>query len=206
MNKKIHIFFFSTVLVAFPLLGYQNIDAQNALARAQHEIENLNYQMTTLEKKIAFQDTTIETLRSNLLEEQEKLRLILQNRFSELSKKIEAVASNDFDKKIQTHLSGSNEILEAYQKRIYQLENQLQAQSSAMKDLKNSLTSVLDYLQSDSKTIASSTPANNKTYQVRSGDSLSEISKKFNISIEAIKNANNKKSDTIIVGETLKIP
>lgn len=44
------------------------------------------------------------------------------------------------------------------------------------------------------------------TYTVTSGDTLSAISKRFNTSVEQIKKSNNLKSNTIYVGQTLKIP
>lgn len=44
------------------------------------------------------------------------------------------------------------------------------------------------------------------TYTVQSGDTLYEISQKFNVSIAAIKNANNLDSDLIKVGQILQIP
>lgn len=48
--------------------------------------------------------------------------------------------------------------------------------------------------------------ASSGVYVVRSGDYLAKISKKFNVTIVAIKNANNLKSDMIRVGQKLKIP
>lgn len=45
-----------------------------------------------------------------------------------------------------------------------------------------------------------------ENYQVRSGDTLDSIAKKFDISIDTVKWANDLKSDTIKPGQTLKIP
>ena len=44
------------------------------------------------------------------------------------------------------------------------------------------------------------------TYTVQSGDTLYEISQKFNVSVADIKNANNLSSDLIKVGQVLDIP
>ena len=44
------------------------------------------------------------------------------------------------------------------------------------------------------------------TYVVQNGDYLAKISKKCNVTIAAIKKANNLKSDTIRIGQKLKIP
>ncbi len=44
------------------------------------------------------------------------------------------------------------------------------------------------------------------TYEIQSGDTLSSIAKKFNVSVDSIKWANDTKSDTLTVGDSLKIP
>ena len=46
----------------------------------------------------------------------------------------------------------------------------------------------------------------NKEYIIKSGDTLSEIAKKFNTSVSEIKKINNLTSDLIIAGKTLIIP
>lgn len=45
-----------------------------------------------------------------------------------------------------------------------------------------------------------------KLYKVKSGDTLGEIASKHHVSIAAIKKANHLRSDTIQIGQTLKIP
>ena len=44
------------------------------------------------------------------------------------------------------------------------------------------------------------------THKIRNGESLSTISKKYGVSIAAIKQANGMKSDALRAGKTLKIP
>jgi LysM repeat protein len=52
----------------------------------------------------------------------------------------------------------------------------------------------------------SATPGGEQTYKVKSGDTLDAIHKKFHVSIKAIQSANNLKTTSIRVGQTLKIP
>ena len=53
---------------------------------------------------------------------------------------------------------------------------------------------------------SSTTVKNNaSTYTVRSGDTLSGIAAKFNVSVATIKKLNNLKNDTIKVGQVLKL-
>ena len=45
-----------------------------------------------------------------------------------------------------------------------------------------------------------------KSYTVKKGDNLSQIANKFHVSVTALKNKNNLKSDLIRPGQTIKIP
>jgi peptidoglycan DL-endopeptidase LytF len=71
----------------------------------------------------------------------------------------------------------------------------------------NSLTSDIIYANQILKVPSTSqTPASSTTYTVVSGDSLSVIAKRFTTTVESIRSLNNLTSDTIFVGQTLKIP
>ena len=55
--------------------------------------------------------------------------------------------------------------------------------------------------------LARSAPAaGGKTHTVAKGDSLGKISKKYGVSVDAIKQANGMKSDTVVLGSKLRIP
>lgn len=49
-------------------------------------------------------------------------------------------------------------------------------------------------------------PVEAASYQVKSGDSLEKIARKYQISVDAIKRENNLSSDKIVVGQQLAIP
>lgn len=54
---------------------------------------------------------------------------------------------------------------------------------------------------------STSAPADSSTtYTVQKGDTLYSISRRFNVTVDAIKKANNMKSDAIGVGEVIRIP
>ena len=55
------------------------------------------------------------------------------------------------------------------------------------------------------KTIAISKPKL-KMYKVRAGDTLSEIAEKYHVSLSQLKKINNLRSNTLQIGQTLKIP
>ncbi len=58
-------------------------------------------------------------------------------------------------------------------------------------------------IQKDNR--SSKNPDNVIYYKVEKGDNLYKISKKFNISVSSIKKLNNLKSNTLLVGKTLKV-
>ena len=81
--------------------------------------------------------------------------------------------------------------------------------------LKNNL---LDYVEGVVKALADYTgyeytppgvlpnePSTSDTYIVQKGDTLYSVSKKFNIPVESIKNINNLSSDTLSIGQILKL-
>lgn len=49
------------------------------------------------------------------------------------------------------------------------------------------------------------TPSSGKTYEIKSGDTLSGIARVYNMSVSELKQLNNLKSDLIFVGQTLKV-
>ena len=49
------------------------------------------------------------------------------------------------------------------------------------------------------------TPPTNKTYTVKKGDSLYSIAKKYSTTVNEIKNKNNLKTNTLQIGQVLKI-
>lgn len=58
--------------------------------------------------------------------------------------------------------------------------------------------------------VASNTPSapvsESRVHQVKKGETLFAISRQYNVSVDEIKKLNNKKANTVIVGESLKIP
>src|SRR5699024_5868280 len=59
--------------------------------------------------------------------------------------------------------------------------------------------------QSSTSTSNSTSSSGSSNYTVKSGDTLSHISRVYNTSVSELKRLNNLSSDTIYVGQTLKV-
>lgn len=81
--------------------------------------------------------------------------------------------------------------------------------SSALADFTppSAVSMSLDYSNVGIQTEVSEKPRDQiVSYPVQQGDTLSNVSKKFNVSVDTIKWANDLKTDTLSIGQTLKIP
>jgi len=90
-----------------------------------------------------------------------------------------------------THANETTQSLIQYRKTIQSLDQRL----GEVVKLKSTLNSI-------SKSLGSS----GKIHKVSSGDSLDKIARKYNTSIQTLKQANGLHSNTIIIGQELKIP
>jgi LysM repeat protein len=72
----------------------------------------------------------------------------------------------------------------------------------------SSIDSKLDEISKLRSTLSqlSQKPQQASTYQVKPGDSLEKIARKFQISVDLLKQENNLSSDKIVVGQQLAIP
>ena len=87
---------------------------------------------------------------------------------------------------------------------LYKIANMYGMSVSELKALNNLSSNLLSIGQQLKVGESANIPAD--TYIVKSGDSLYSIAKKFNISVDELKRANNKTSNLLSVGERLVIP
>lgn len=76
----------------------------------------------------------------------------------------------------------------------------------SINNLSTNLLSIGQVLKIKKNDSINESESNNKTYTVKSGDTLYAISKKLNTSVDEIKKANNLTSNILKVGQVLKIP
>ena len=110
-----------------------------------------------------------------------------------------------------TYIVQEGDSLSVIAKRLNTTVNELKSANNLTTDTIH----VGQSLKIPNKTTSSQAPSPNQpiqnetistSYTVANGDSLSVIAKKLNISVNAIKTANNLTTDTIYVGQSLKIP
>ena len=91
---------------------------------------------------------------------------------------------------------------------LYSIAKKYNTTVDAIKDLNNLSSNLLNIGQTlKIPTNATSEDTSNyKTYTVVSGDSLYSIAKKYNTTVDAIKDLNNLSSNLLSIGQTLKIP
>ena len=90
---------------------------------------------------------------------------------------------------------------------LYSIAKSYNTTVDILKDINNLTNNTLSINQTLKIPVASSsTITNYNNYEVKSGDSLYAIAKKFNISINDIIDLNNLTSNTLSIGQVLKIP
>lgn len=99
--------------------------------------------------------------------------------------------ADDF-KVLKSHLEKTNSSLHKCEKQLANLDKQL---TTDIASLKNSLKSMIALLQ-----------GGEKLHIVKPGDSLGQIALQHKVSTKTLKEYNNLKSDTIIIGQKIKLP
>lgn len=76
---------------------------------------------------------------------------------------------------------------------------------TTIEDLKTLNNKKGDMIHVGEKLVVPPLPKSNSAYVVKSGDNLVAIARRYNVSVEALKAKNNKKSDVIRIGEKLRV-
>ena len=105
-------------------------------------------------------------------------------------------SSSDANKIVYTVKSGDN---------LYAIAGRYNVTVDALKKA-NNLTSNLLSIGQKLVIPVTSTESSNNTYIVQSGDTLYKIAKKFNVSVDNLKNTNNLQNNNLSIGQTLIVP
>ncbi len=117
--------------------------------------------------------------------------------------------STDLNRKIVV-LEKNLDKLTSELRALAQFSTQTTAALSSYRQQIGAIDSKLDEIAKLRSTLTelsrSAAPVETASYQVKSGDSLEKIARKYQISVDALKRENNLSSDKIVVGQQLAIP
>ncbi len=89
---------------------------------------------------------------------------------------------------------------------LYAIANRYKTSVAALKSLNNLTSDILSIGQVLKIPTNSNTGSNYLTYEVKKGDTLYNIAKQYNTTVDAIKKLNNLSTNIISIGQILKIP
>ena len=184
-------------------------EVQTNVDDARHDINSFQTELQILDGKIKHQENATASIKQQLVE---KILASLENlsrhihqmekKMSHTEKKQEIVLKDL--QNFSAHSKEVNNALTQYKSRINELEKEIFKQTYRLNDvakLKGTLENIVHSMrQSSLEGIYL------EKYKVKSGDSLEKIARRYKISVDALKKANNLNDDLIVIGQELKIP
>jgi LysM repeat protein len=159
-------------------------EMKTEIADLKHALHGTEVEVKLLEERLERKET--ETGKGEVATLQRKIAL--------LEKTIDKM-SGDL-KSLMTYANQTTASLTEYRDQIQHIDKKLEEV--------NKLRSTLSQI---SKTYSSpETPQAFSAYQVKAGDSLEKIARKFHVLVESLKRENNLSSDKIVIGQELMIP
>lgn len=116
----------------------------------------------------------------------------LQKKMSSLEKNIDKI--NVDLRSLMTYANQTTTSLTEYKNQIQEIDKKLEE-----------IGKLRSTLSQFSKGYTVAAEASSQTYRVKSGDSLEKIARKFQVSVESLKENNDLKSDKIVIGQELVI-
>lgn len=181
------------------------------LSKIRSEIEDIKADLNTyeiehhiLEGKLSDHEQTLASLQQETLEQYaSKLDTLVTEMDSvttdltSIQEKQKAVLSDI--SQLSNHANDTSSALGQYKTKLESLERLIETQDGKFEqvaELKKTLQAIVE-LQNESDA---------RAYTVQAGDTLEKIAMTFQTSVDAIKKANNRTNDLIIVGEVIKVP
>lgn len=194
----------------FPLLfllaGCATKTPQPTAFHSQSALEEVRIALIDVRQAFSAQQMDIQLL-------EEKLDRLKPHNQQQLTRTLEAriekieTAQNSIKSDLQQlaqHANQTTSSLHHYKGQINALESLLNKQNERL----NEITKLRGTLDSISKAIGSgdASTSSPQIHKVRSGDSLDKIARKYNTTVQKLKQANGLTSNTILIGQKLKIP
>lgn len=179
-------------------------EVQTNLDDVRHDINCFQTELQIIEGRIKYFENALASLKQQDIEKQQAKIDQISHQIQALEKKWSSWEKSSHNGKeeidmLSKYASESNISLAQFKERIEELEQEILGQNrriDALAKVKGNLDSLAKSLKTDI----------NKSYRVRSGDTLEKIAKEHKTTIDKIKKLNHLEQDLIVVGQELKIP
>ncbi len=156
-------------------------DLRMEVADLKHALHGTEVEVKLLEERMEGAEGSIDSAREST--DLNRKIVVLEKNLDKLASELRAL----------THFSTqTTAALSSYRQQIGAIDSKL----DEIAKLRSTLTELS----------RSASPIETASYQVKSGDSLEKIARKYQISVDALKRENNLSSDKIVVGQQLAIP
>ncbi len=163
-------------------------ELEQLLLQLKTELNNQGSELSQLKAQIENQSSYFESLRDDIDTQEKRWK-----------KSAKTDSIQEELAKTQKLANEQSDAINTLVKKLADLQSELDKEKEQSAHIEKALDTVLDALGIKTK-------KNEKVYTVKSGDSLGKIAVEQKTTIKALKAANNLKSDTIVVGQKLKLP
>ena len=185
------------------------------LSDVKNELNNHEIEIRTFEERLRTQEQMMEDLHQQLKDDLATQRTAVKADSTAIQNKVDVLdrslkSTDGASKGMMTDLrqlkDQSDEfvkILGQYKLKLVDLEKLVEAQNHQMENFETALNTVIEILKGKDSSKASGTKneGGGQTYKVQAGDSLEKVARKHNVSVQALRQANQLTSDRIIIGQ-----
>lgn len=199
-------------------------EMRDSIEDIRHQVHNHETEIRVFDEKLANFDSIIESVRDQLNDSSKSHKEQLKGSSATLESKITALETSSKGfvadlRQFKTYSTETTVALTQYKQKIGDLEKIIDQQNQNIEHLQAAMRSLMEALQGKSQVPVKTTTDNtssstsqgavsssDKSYKVKSGDSLEKIARSHQVSIQSLKDANGLTTDRIVVGKTLVIP
>lgn len=202
-------------------------EMRDSIENIRNDVANHEVEIRTFDEKLKNVDAIIESVRDQLNDfhkwQKEQLKgntATLEAKMSTMDAALKSIVGDL--RQFQTHSNETVAVMAQYKQKFVDIEKEIDHQNLNIEHLQAAMRSLMEALQvkAQSPITQNGEPIkarankidpslisdSDRTYKVKSGDSLEKIARAHQTSIQSIKDANGLTTDRIVVGKTLVIP
>jgi len=180
-------------------------EVQTNIDDSRHDIHCFRSELDIIDGRLRQLETNLSSFKTAYLTNLENRCDYLAKQIAELENKTSGYESTHKGsssnlKRLSEHANETSHVLEQFKSRMNEIEKSVSQQNKKLDEV-TKLRRVIEKLADDEDS-----SGDYIYYKVVSGDSLERIAKKYHVTIDEIKKANQLAKDLIVVGQKLKIP